>query len=61
VSLADLIFYPPLCLAVVLVWAATREETAKDVVKHAVVLGLKLTLGLVLIGVALQGLLYMLD
>ena len=57
-SPADLVFYPPLCLAVALVWAGTREETARAVLKHALLLSLKLTVGLIAIGVALEGLLH---
>jgi hypothetical protein len=56
-SPADLIFYPPICLAVCFVWAGTRETGPGAVAKHALVLAAKLTVGLVVLGVALQGLL----
>ncbi len=57
-SLPDLLFYPPLCLAICLVWAGTRETTLGGVVKHTLVLAAKLTAGMVLLGVALQGVLW---
>lgn len=59
-SPADLALYPPLCLAICLVWAGTREETALGVAKHALVLGVKVTAGLAVLGIALQGVLLIL-
>ena len=59
-SPADLLLYPPLCLAICLVWAGTRESSARDVAKHAIVLGLKVTVGLAVLGLALQGVLLVL-
>ncbi len=56
-NLADLAFYPPLCLAICLVWAGTRETSVRGVITHTLVLGLKVTVGLVVLGLALQGLL----
>ena len=54
-NLSDLLFYPPLCLAICLIWAGTRETTVGGVVKHTLVLAAKVTVGLVVLGIALQG------
>jgi hypothetical protein len=53
-SLFDLLFYPPLCLAVTFVWAGTREKAPRAIVRHGLVLAGKLTLGMVVLGVILQ-------
>ncbi len=54
-SLFDLLFYPPLCIAICLVWAGTRETTVGGVVKHTLRLAARVTVGLVVLGIALQG------
>jgi hypothetical protein len=59
-SPADLVYFPPLCLAVVFVWAATREETPRAVLRHGLVLAGKVAVGMVVLGVALQALLWIL-
>jgi hypothetical protein len=58
VSPADLVWFPPICLVVVLVWAGTREDTPAAILRHALILGGKLAVGLLALGVVLSALLY---
>jgi len=58
-SPSDLVFYPPLCLAICLVWAGTRETTVGGVVKHTLLLSIKVTVGLALLGIGLQAALWL--
>ncbi len=56
-SLVDVIWYIPLCLGVVFVWAGTREETPGAIVRHALSLFARATIGLLAFCLAIQALL----
>ena len=53
-TVLDLILYTPLCLAITFVWAGTREETPREIVRHGLLLFVRATIGLVLFCLAIQ-------
>ena len=56
-SLVDVIWYFPLCLGVVFVWAGTREEEPRAIIRHALGLFVRATVGLLAFCLAIQVLL----
>jgi len=54
VTTLDVVLYVPLCLAITFVWAGTREETPRAIARHAAVLFVRATVGLVAFSLAVQ-------